>query len=103
MNDKKTIAFEVEYQDGYSLRPASGVWVTQNPQGSFSLNFYMETNPIPDRVVHELLDNGFLGKEVEREIKKETVNRIVTCGVVVDKICLKSIAEFLTEVTKDAI
>lgn len=50
---------------------ASGVWYGGDPQQNLRLTFYNERNPLPDKIVVNLSEQGFIVNEDEskREIK----------------------------------
>lgn len=101
MEEKKKVKFVFEKSSDYKLIPANGAWGGVSSRGDFTLNFFVEHNPTPNYVVHEVKPDGGLGEEVERDsTQKEEVfliTRELVGGVLLSLGEAKSLANFILE------
>jgi hypothetical protein len=65
------LTFHFVKSSGFRVIHATGVWYGGDPQQNLRLTFYNERNPLPDKIVVNLSEQGFIVNEDEskREIK----------------------------------
>jgi hypothetical protein len=101
MDEKKKVKFGFKKSSDYRIIPANGAWGGVTPRGDFTLDFFVEHNPTPDYVVHEIKPAGGLGVEVEREAggKEDSylITRELVGGVLLSLGEAKSLANFILE------
>ncbi len=96
-NEKKEIEFVYEYDPGYRVVAANGVWGGVTPRGDFRLDFFVESSALPERLTHELLP-GKIGEELSRTPPdKRLISRRLQVGVLLSLKEVQLIADFLNE------
>ena len=76
------VEFQFEYDPGYRLVPANGVWGGPTPRGDLRLDFFVEAPALPRRIMHALSPEGRVGPELRREPER-TFTRRIQLGVLV--------------------
>ncbi|MBN1150546.1 hypothetical protein JXA84_04920 [candidate division WOR-3 bacterium] len=100
MNNEKMLKFFYKTNTAYKSHYINGVIGGLTPKGDLKLDFFSENFPVPNSVVHELLENNNLGKEIQRELS-EGIIREIECGLVMNLETAKSINQWLTEKIKE--
>jgi len=98
-DSRKDIEFAYEYDPGYRVVAANGVWGGATPRGDFRLDFFVESLAIPQRLRHEVLPDK-LGDELSRTPDKGLITRRLQVGVLLSIHEVKSIADFLNQQLK---
>lgn len=95
MND--TIKVKYLFSDDYNPCYVNGAYGGISTQGEIVMNFYLERQPIPKYIEHELTEEGRLGNvaEVSPEDFEKSVVRYVSNGVVVNLKTAKDIRDWL--------
>lgn len=80
--------FKFKYIFTYDYNPVyvNGAHGGVTPRGELVVNFYLERQPLPTSITHELNPNGTIGKEesAEPDDLSKSLVRFVTNGVVVN-------------------
>jgi hypothetical protein len=61
------IKFVFQYDEGYKLLAANGVWVGITPRGDVRIDFFVEGFPPPATTTHPIGADGSVGAETDRE------------------------------------
>ena len=69
------IEFHFEYDPGYRLVAANGVWGDPTPRGDLRLDFFVEAVSLPTRVMHAISPEGRVGTELRREPERRFTRR----------------------------
>jgi hypothetical protein len=92
---KNTVAFALAEDPNYRVVAANGVWGGVTPRGKFLVNFFVESNTTPSRIVHEVTADGRLGREIEREGVEIGITRTLQVGVLMSIEEAESIADWM--------
>ena len=90
------IEFQFEYDPGYRLVAANGVWADPTPRGDLRLDFFVEVAALPTRVMHAISREGRVGTELRREPERRFTRRI-QLGILVSMDHAESIARTIQE------
>ena len=90
------IEFHFEYDPGYRLVAANGVWGDPTPRGDLRLDFFVEAPTLPTRVMHAISPEGRVGTELRREPERRFTRRI-QLGILVSMDHAESIARTIQE------
>ena len=90
------IEFHFEYDPGYRLVGANGVWGEPTPRGDLRLDFYVEASTLPTRIMHAISPEGRVGPELRREPERRFTRRI-QLGILVSMDHAESIARFIQD------
>jgi hypothetical protein len=90
------IEFHFEYDPGYRLVAANGVWGDPTPRGDLRLDFFVEVPALPTRVMHAISPEGRVGMELRREPERRFTRRI-QLGILVSMDHAESIARTIQE------
>jgi hypothetical protein len=90
------VEFHFEYDPGYRLIAANGVWGDPTPRGDLRLDFFVEAPTLPHRVMHAVSPEGRLGSELRREPAR-TFTRRIQLGVLVSMDHAESIARSIQD------
>ena len=90
------IEFHFEYDPGYRLVAANGVWGEPTPRGDLCLDFYVEAPTLPTRIMHAISPEGRVGPELRREPERRFTRRI-QLGILVSMDHAESIARFIQD------
>lgn len=71
-----------------------GAWGGATPRGHITMSVFSERGPIPQRLVHQINDDGTLGKQVESASKSGLI-REVEVELVMDLEAARGISDWL--------
>ncbi len=82
--DKPQITFKYIFTYDYNPKYVNGAHGGVSPRGELVVNFYLERQPLPNAVSHEINQNGTIGAEssIEPGDLHASLVRYVTTGVV---------------------
>ena len=83
-NKKPEITFKYDFNYGYNPSYVNGAQGGFSPRGEMVINFYLERQPLPDAISHEITPEGAIGQETRVEPKdlSSSMVRFVDTGVV---------------------
>ena len=81
---KPEIKFKYLFNYGYNPTYVNGAQGGFSPRGEMVINFYLERQPLPETISHEITPEGAIGKEtsVEPSDLAKTMVRFIDTGVV---------------------
>jgi hypothetical protein len=81
---KPKLTFKYVFNYGYNPSYVNGAQGGFSPRGEMVINFYLERQPLPDAISHEITPEGAIGREtgVEPEDLASSMVRFVDTGVV---------------------
>lgn len=85
MSQKKPeITFKYVFNYGYNPSYVNGAQGGFSPRGEMVINFYLERQPLPEAISHEITSEGAIGKETSVEPKDlaQSMVRYIDSGVV---------------------
>lgn len=85
MNSKKPeITFKYIFNYGYNPAYVNGAQGGFSPRGEMVIHFYLERQPLPESISHEITPEGAIGREigVEPEGLASSMVRFIDTGVV---------------------
>lgn len=84
MSDKPQLTYKYVFNHNYNPVYANGAYGGVSPRGEIVINFYLERQPLPNAVTHEINPNGTIGRDVaiEPDDFKSSLVRFVEAGVV---------------------
>lgn len=85
MSQKKPeLTFKYIFNYGYNPTYANGAQGGFSPRGEMVINFYLERQPLPNSISHEITPEGAIGRETGTEPKDLTQSmvRYIDTGVV---------------------
>lgn len=85
MSQKKAeLTFKYIFNYGYNPAYVNGAQGGFSPRGEMVINFYLERQPLPEAISHEITPEGAIGREiaVEPEDLANSMVRFVDTGVV---------------------
>ena len=96
-NTSNTIKFKYKFDDDYNPIYVNGAHGGISTSGEIIINFYLERHPVPNTQIHEINQEGYLGKEINREPadNKSTMIRYIKNGVVLNLESAVKIRDFL--------
>jgi hypothetical protein len=97
--EDRQVKFQFEYDAGYRLVGANGVWSGITPRSDMKLDFFVESLGIPDQITHSVSDTG-LGPELNRTPDRMIVRR-VQVGVLLSLDQAERIADFIKKQIED--
>jgi len=91
------IKFKYKFPEDYNPMYVNGAFGGITANGDLVLNFYLERHALPVSQTMELLPNGTLGNEVEREPKdlRASMVRYVGPGIVLSVAGAEAILQFI--------
>ena len=92
--EDRQVKFLFEYDQGYRLIGANGVWSGITPRRDMRLDFFVESVGVPEQVTHLVTENGGLGPELNRSPDHRIVRRLQV-GVLLSLDQAESIADFI--------
>ncbi|GAB7025681.1 hypothetical protein [Geotalea toluenoxydans] len=104
MSDKKNeLKFKYIFDDSYNPVYVNGAHGGVTPRGELVVNFYLERQPLPNSISHELAANGSIGREsaVEPADLPRSFVRFISSGVVLSHQTAKEIHFWLGEKLKE--
>lgn len=83
---KPEVKFKYLFNYGYNPTYVNGAQGGFSPRGEMVINFYLERQPLPDSISHEITPEGGIGKEtaMEPEDLSKTMVRFIDTGVVMN-------------------
>lgn len=83
-NKKPEITFKYVFNYGYNPTYVNGAQGGFSPRGEMVINFYLERQPLPESISHEITPQGAIGREtsVEPEDLASSMVRFIDTGVV---------------------
>ena len=94
------IEFHFEFDPGYRLVAANGVWGDPTPRGDLRLDFFVEALSLPTRVMHAISPEGRVGSELRREPERRFTRRI-QLGILVSMDHAESIARTIQDMVAE--
>jgi hypothetical protein len=85
MSQKKPeIKFKYVFNYGYNPSYVNGAQGGFSPRGEMVINFYLERQPLPESISHEITPEGAIGRETSAEPKdlSQSMVRFIDTGVV---------------------
>lgn len=85
MSSKKPeLTFKYVFNYGYNPSYVNGAQGGFSPRGEMVINFYLERQPLPESITHEITPEGAIGHETEVEPKDlaNSMVRFIDTGVV---------------------
>ena len=83
-NRKPELTFKYVFNYGYNPSYVNGAQGGFSPRGEMVINFYLERQPLPESITHEITAEGAIGRETEVEPKDlaSSMVRFIDTGVV---------------------
>src|SRR5512136_1163180 len=83
-NKKPEITFKYVFNYGYNPTYVNGAQGGFSPRGEMVINFYLERQPLPESISHEITPAGAIGREtgVEPADLPNSMVRFIDTGVV---------------------
>lgn len=81
---KPELTFKYVFNYGYNPSYVNGAQGGFSPRGEMVINFYLERQPLPDSITHEITPEGAIGRETSVEPKDlpSSMVRFIDTGVV---------------------
>lgn len=98
METPKKIAFRFDRDDDYRVIPANGVWGGPTPRGDIKVDFFYESQPLPEEFTQEVTSGGKLRA---RRKGQPTFQRTVMVGIVLTAEQAESIGRWLQEKARE--
>ena len=99
METSKKIGFRFKKDDNYRLVPVNGVWGGPTPRGDIMVDFFYESQSLPEVIQQEVTPEGTLGKEL---VKRSTeIQRTVLVGIILTAEQADSIGRWLQQKALD--
>jgi len=92
--EDRQVKFQFEYDPGYRVIGANGVWSGITPRSDVRLDFFVESVGIPEQVTHLVTQAGGLGAELNRSPEHRIIRRLQV-GVLLSLEQAESIADFI--------
>lgn len=104
MPDKKNqLTFKYVFDDSYNPTYVNGAHGGVTPRGELVVNFYLERQPLPNAISHEITANGSIGRETDvkpTDLHRSFV-RYISSGVILNQQTAKEIHFWLGEKLKE--
>lgn len=87
MSDKKPeINFKYIFNYGYNPVYVNGAHGGISPRGELIMNFYLERQPLPNSISHEINPNGTIGNPTSEEPEdlKNSLVRFIDTGIILN-------------------
>ena len=83
-NKKPELTFKYVFNYGYNPSYVNGAQGGFSPRGEMVINFYLERQPLPESITHEITPEGAIGRETEVEPTDlaNSMVRFIDTGVV---------------------
>ena len=84
MSKKPELTFKYVFNYAYNPSYVNGAQGGFSPRGEMVINFYLERQPLPESITHEITPEGAIGRETEVEPKDlaSSMVRYIDTGVV---------------------
>jgi hypothetical protein len=102
-NKKNEMTFKYIYQYDYNPIYVNGAHGGISPRGELVMNFYLERQPLPNAITHEITQAGTIGPETEVEpsdLTRSLVRQVIN-GVVVNYNTARELHYWLGEKLKE--
>ena len=85
-NKKPEINFKYIFNYGYNPVYVNGAHGGISPRGELVMNFYLERQPLPNSISHEINSNGTIGNPTSEEPEdlKNSMVRFIDTGVILN-------------------
>lgn len=85
-SQKPEVTFKYIFNYGYNPTYVNGAQGGFTPRGELVVNFYLERQPLPQSITHEITSEGAIGREtgVEPEDMANSLVRFIDTGVVMN-------------------
>jgi len=93
---KQEIEFHYLKMANYRSYHADGVFGGITPQGNIYMELFLERAPTPKSIIHEINEDGSLGRELSRQGKAGLI-REIEAGVVLDLATAEVVVNWLTD------
>jgi hypothetical protein len=92
------VEFQINRSNLFRIVHADGVFGGIAPTGLIFMNFYSQLPPVPNRIFHEVEEDGKLGKEITAKRSGSTaLVRELEVGVLIDVAVAKSFIQWLQD------
>lgn len=83
-SNKNELTFKYVFNYGYNPTYVNGAQGGFSPRGEMVINFYLERQPLPDAISHEITPEGAIGREtgVDPKDLANSMVRFIDTGVV---------------------
>lgn len=100
---KRELKFKYIFDNDYNPVYVNGAHGGVTPRGELIVNFYLERQPLPNSITHEIASNGTIGQEINADPADlgSSLVRVVTSGVVLSHQTAKDIHYWLGEKIKE--
>lgn len=100
METPTKITFRFSKDDHYRLLPINGVWGGPTPRGDIMVDFFHESQALPEVVTHAVTPDGQFGNELKRTPRSE-FHRTVLVGMMLTAEQAESIGRWLQEKARE--
>ena len=94
------VTFRFKKDDDYRLIPVNGVWGGVTPRGDIKVDFFHESQSLPEEITHTVTLDGKLTNEREH-LPPLTVQRTILVGMVLTVEQAESIGRWLQEKARE--
>ena len=104
MSDKKpAIKFKYIFNYGYNPVYVNGAQGGISHRGELVMNFYLERQPLPDSISHEINPNGTIGNQTSEEPEdlKNSLVRFIDSGIILNYESARDLHSWLEERLKE--
>lgn len=86
VSKKPELTFKYVFSDDYKPSYVNGAQGGFSPRGEMVISFYLERQPLPDSITHEITPEGAIGREIDVEPKDlaSSMIRYIETGVVMN-------------------
>ena len=88
------IDFHYVKSNDFRVVHCDGVWGGTTPRGYLTMSVYSERSPIPQKLTHEVTQEGWVGTEIERDSKGGII-REVGVEIIMDLEIARSVLTWL--------
>ena len=99
MPEKPNIKFKYIFPDDYNPKYINGAYGGITPKGEIAVNFYLERQGLPISQKYEIMPEGKLGDEIDKEPSdlQTSMVRYVDTGILLNLNSAKEIIAWLNE------
>ena len=104
MSQKPEIKFKYVFNYNYNPTYVNGAQGGVSPRGEIVIHYYLERQPLPNSITHEITPQGAIGREttVEPEDLQQSMVRFIDTGVVMNYENARMFHAWLGEKLKEA-
>jgi hypothetical protein len=101
---KQALTFKYIYNYAYNPTYVNGAQGGFSPRGELVMHFYLERQPLPDAISHEITPDGTIGRElrVEPDDLNSSIVRFIETGVVMNYENARAFHTWLGEKLREA-